>query len=116
MYKYILLFLLIVCFVAYCVLFRKQAKSLTFVLGVVWFAVEILTVLYKIVISINMEERLLALGDALAISHALFVMQIVEVVLTCLSSVLLISVVLCYYLKNRKKRKAISKNETQSLS
>ena len=106
MYNYVLFFLLVVCFVVYCIWFRKKAKSLAFVLGVAWFVIEILTVLYKIVIWANMEERLRALGDALTMSKALSVFHGVEMVLVSLSNVLLVSVVVCYFLRNRKKNKA----------
>lgn len=115
MYRYILLFLLIACFIAYCIFFKKQAKSLSFVLGVVWFSVEILTVLYKIVVWFDMEKTLLLFKNAFVMSRAIYIMQMADVLLACLSSVLLVAVLLCSYLENKKK-KAVLENETENKS
>lgn len=110
MYRYILLFLLVACFIAYCIFFKKQAKSLSFVLGIVWFSVEILTVVYKIIVWFDMEKTLSVFKDALAMTRAIYIMQMADVLLACLSSVLLVSVLLCSYLENKKKTKIVSNN------
>ena len=109
MYNYLLLILVVLLFFAFCVSFRKEKKTRLFVLSIIFFILELFTVVYKIVVSEKLELILISCDDTLQMRNVLLKLNIIEVIFTNISCLVLIAVVLTFFIGNRKlKNKSVS--------
>lgn len=105
MAKYILLFLIIVAFLAFIIIFHKESKSSCFAFAVIWFVLEILTITYSIFIGMNLEQMIIQVGDASQISLVLRNIKYVEIILKGLTYVALFLAVISFFRKETNKQK-----------
>ncbi len=109
MYNYLLLVLVVLLIFVFYVSFRKEKKSLLFVLSIAFFMVELSTIAYRIVVSENLELILTSYDYTLQMQNVLLKLNMVEVVFTNISCLVLVAVVLTFYIRNRKlKNKSVS--------